>query len=232
MPLLEKGTVMLKKIVCAVALATLVSVAPASAQDYRAEVGVLLGWTFSDGVSGDPYRTLDGETFDRIDPEDSFKWGFDVGVLATENVEVGFLFGQQMTQLIAGGTTEREIGDLSVNTYHGYFAYNFGFGDTPARPYLMFGLGATSFGDVDYTRLSGEAGTVQGVTQFSTVWGAGVKLYPAPNVGVRFGLHWVPTYIKSDAEGWWCDPWWGCYLVGDPQYSNQWDLNGGISFRF
>jgi hypothetical protein len=32
--------------------------------------------------------------------------------------------------------------------------------------------------------------------------------------------------------GWWCDPWWGCYVVGDAQYSNQFEIIGGISFRF
>jgi hypothetical protein len=45
-------------------------------------------------------------------------------------------------------------------------------------------------------------------------------------------LAWTPTYIKSDAEGWWCDPYWGCYTVGSAQYSNQFQLAGGITLRF
>jgi len=45
-------------------------------------------------------------------------------------------------------------------------------------------------------------------------------------------VRWTPTYIKSDAAGWWCDPYWGCYLVGNAQYSNQFDINGGVTFRF
>jgi hypothetical protein len=57
-------------------------------------------------------------------------------------------------------------------------------------------------------------------------------MFPRPNVGLRFGLQWTPTYIKSDAEGWWCAPYWGCCVVSDPQYSKQWDLSGGIAFRF
>ncbi|MET0213234.1 MAG: hypothetical protein ABW292_09540 [Vicinamibacterales bacterium] len=40
------------------------------------------------------------------------------------------------------------------------------------------------------------------------------------------------AYIKSDAAGWWCDPYWGCYLVGDPQYSNQFGFTGGVTIRF
>ena len=42
----------------------------------------------------------------------------------------------------------------------------------------------------------------------------------------------MPTYIKSDAEGYWCDPYWGCYVVGDAQYANQFEFSAGISLRF
>jgi hypothetical protein len=211
------------------ALATLVSAAPAFAQ--RVEVSGLVGWTFSDGVDGQAVTTAEG-IYDRVDPKDSFKWGFLAGVLVSPNAEVGFQFGQQMTQLEASGTNTREIGDMSINTYHGYFAYNFGEVDAVVRPYVMGGMGATNFSSIDYTRITGESGTIGGETQFSTTWGAGVKVFASPNVGARFGVQWTPTYIKSDPGGWWCDPWWGCYLVGNAQYANQWDLGGGITFRF
>jgi hypothetical protein len=69
-------------------------------------------------------------------------------------------------------------------------------------------------------------------TRLSSTWGAGVKFYATPNVGVRFGLQWTPTYIKSNAVGWWCDPFWGCYLAGSPEYNHQFDLSGGLTFRF
>jgi hypothetical protein len=32
--------------------------------------------------------------------------------------------------------------------------------------------------------------------------------------------------------GWWCDPYWGCYLVGNSQYSNQFQFTGGVTVRF
>ena len=62
--------------------------------------------------------------------------------------------------------------------------------------------------------------------------GSQVRLPGAGNVGIRFEGRWTPTYIKSDSEGVWCDPYWGCYTVGDAQYSNQWELSGGITLRF
>jgi len=205
---------------------------PALAQDHRGEVSVLVGWTFSDGVSGDSILAGDGNRYDRVDPKDSFKWGFDVGAYASENLQVGFLFGQQMSKLTFGGSATSEVGDLKVNTYHGYFAYNFGESSAPVRPYAMVGLGATNFASVDFTSPGGRIGTTGSETQFSTTWGAGVKFFASPNVGARVGIQWTPTYIKSDAGGWWCDPYWGCYLTGNAQYSNQWDFSGGLTFRF
>ena len=59
-----------------------------------------------------------------------------------------------------------------------------------------------------------------------------MKLYGTSKIGGRIGARWTPTYIKSDADGYWCDPYWGCYLVGNAQYSNQFDINGGVTFRF
>jgi Outer membrane protein beta-barrel domain len=221
-----------KSIAAAVALVVFASSAPAFAQAPKVEVSVFGGWTFSDGVSGNTVLGGDGQLYDRIDPEDSFNWGFSAAGLVGPNYEVGFLFNQQMTALEAGGTATKEIGDININTYHGYFAYNVGETDASVRPYFLIGAGATSYGGVSFTRANGQTTEIGGETQFSTTIGAGVKIFPSPKVGARFGARWTPTYIKSDAAGWWCDPYWGCYLVGSAQYSNQWDLSGGITFRF
>jgi hypothetical protein len=80
--------------------------------------------------------------------------------------------------------------------------------------------------------VTGGTREIGGETQFSTTWGLGVKLYPGRSVGLKLGVRWTPTYIKSDAEGWWCDPYWGCYVVGDAQYSNQFEFAGGLTIRF
>ena len=180
------------------------------------EISGFAGWAFSDGVDGDPQLGIDGNFYDRVDPKDSATFGFTFGVLAGDNAEVGFMFGRQASTLVADGTNQREIGDMDVSTYHGYFGYNWGDPDGSVRPFFFGGLGATTFGEVTGS-IAGQTRTISSETQFSTTWGAGVKLYPAPNVGLRIGLHWTPTYIKSDAGGWWCDPWYGCYLVGNAQ---------------
>jgi hypothetical protein len=203
---------------------------PAFAQP-RVEVSGIIGWTFSDGVTGQAVLAGDGNIYDAIDVVDSFNWGFGIGVLATENAEVGFMYGRQESRLDVTGTNTVEVGDMAVTTYHGYFAYNFGPADSPVRPYVLGGIGATSYASVPFT-FAGVSRETGGDTQFSTTWGAGVKFVPSRGIGVRAGVQWTPTYIKSDAVGWWCDPFWGCYVVGDAQYANQFSFNGGVIFRF
>jgi hypothetical protein len=221
---------MVRKVVWLVAMIVLVAAAPAFAQP-RVEISGILGWTFSDGVTGQAVLAGDGNIYDEIDVADSFSWGFGIGVLATENAEVGFMYGRQESRLDVKGTNTVEVGDMAVSTYHGYFAYNFGPADSPVRPYVLGGIGATSYGSVPFA-VAGRVGETEGNTQFSTTWGAGVKFVPSRGIGVRAGVQWTPTYIKSDAVGWWCDPFWGCYVVGDAQYANQFAFNGGVIFRF
>jgi hypothetical protein len=221
---------MFKRIVVAAGLFVMAG-SPAFAQG-RVEVSVFGGWTFSDGVSLDgAILAGDGNLYDRVDPKDAGSFGFSIGVLASENAEVGFIYGLEPSSLVFGGTNEREVGDLDVTTYHGYFAYNWGAADSPVRPFLFGGLGATNFGTVDVT-VAGVNRSIGGQTQFSTTWGGGVKFYPAPRFGVRAALRFTPTYIKTDEEGWWCDPYWGCWVVGNAQYSNQFEFSGGVTFRF
>ena len=40
----------------------------------------------------------------------------------------------------------------------------------------------------------------------------------------------LPCCLAAYGGG--CDPFWGCYVVGNAQYSNQFDVSGGIMFRF
>jgi opacity protein-like surface antigen len=207
------------------------AVASAQAQDPRVEISGTAGWTFSDGVSGDGVAVPGVGSFNRIDPKDAFSWGARLGFLATPNVEVGFLFDQQSTTLQVGGTSSFDLGDLSLRNYHGYVAYNFGDSDAQVRPYMLGGAGATQYGTIS-VNVGDTQRDISGNTKFSSTWGAGVKLFPSPRVGIRLEGRWTPTYIKSDAAGWWCDPYWGCYVVGDAQYSNQFELSGGLTLRF
>jgi hypothetical protein len=215
----------IRKLTWMVAVAVLVG-ASAQAQDARVELSGTAGWTFSDGV------TAANTDFVRLDPKDAFSWGARIGFLVNENVEVGGLFNVQSTSYELSGGSTVDLGDVSIYNYHGYIAYNFGAADAPVRPYFLGGLGATQYGSLN-TNFLGVQREIGGETQFSTTWALGLKMFPgAGNFGIRLEGRWTPTYIKSDAEGVWCDPYWGCYTVGDAQYSNQWELSGGVTLRF
>lgn len=223
---------MLKKGIVTVLLLLVTGVAPAFAQSHKMEVSGFFGWSLSDGVDGNAVLAGNGQIYDKIEPKDSGIYGFSVGALLGEGAEVGFLFSQQPSTLMVSGTSDLELGDMKINTYHGYFAYNFGEVDAKTRPFVFIGLGATNYGSVDVTTPGGRAFTTGGETQFSTTWGAGAKIYPSSNVGIRVAATWTPTYIKTDSAGWWCDPYWGCYLVGNAQYSSQFHFTGGVLVRF
>ena len=215
----------------AVAIGAVLAATPAQAQDPRVEIGGSVGWTLSDGVTFDGVVAGNGNVYNSIEPKDSFSYTLNIGFLVNPNVEVGFLFGQQKSKLVVGGSSDFEVGDINVDNYHGYVAYYFGHHDAKARPYFLAGAGATHYGGVPFT-VGNTSGETEGNSLFSTTWGLGVKMYPSPRVGINLGVRWTPTYIKSDATGWWCDPYWGCYVVGDAQYSNQFEFSGGLVFRF
>jgi outer membrane protein W len=209
-----------------IALAMGLAASSAQAQSSKFEISATAGWTFSDGVSGATVETDEG-TFNRLDPADSFSWGLRFGYMLSENSEIGFLFDTQPTQLEAGGRDKATVGDMNVYNYHGYYSFAFSNIDAVARPYILVGLGATQFGAV-----SADQGDLDGGTQFSATLALGAKIFPfaSPKFGFRAEARWTPTYIKSDPGGWWCG-FYGCYLTEDPQYANQFELNGGIILR-
>ena len=222
---------MWRKSMCLIAMIVLTA-AKAAAQDPRVEVSATAGWTYGNGLNADGSLTVPGVgTFNAIDPKDAFSWGLRLGFFAGENSEIGFLFNQQATELELGGTTTIKLGDMNINNYHGYYAYNFGDAGAAVRPYLLIGLGATQYAEVTAT-VAGTSRDIPSDTRFSGTGAFGVKVYPGENVGFRFEGRWTPTYLTTTNAGWWCDPYWGCYVVNDYKYANQFELAAGISIRF
>ena len=214
------------------ALAAILVAAPSRAQDSKVEISGLAGWTLSDGVSGASILAADGNIYNEIGPKDSFSWGLTIGYVLNENYTLEFMYDQQVSKLEVQGTATREIGDFKINSYHGAIVWNGGPADSTMRPFFFLGAGATSYPGVDFTGVNGDQREIGGNSKFSGTLGAGLKVYPGSNVGLKFQARWTPTYIKSDTEGYWCDPYWGCYVVGDAQYANQFGFTGGITLRF
>ena len=210
----------------------MLSAQSATAQEPRVEITGFGGFTLSEGVKADPGRLL-SEVIDEVNPTSGGSFGAGIGVFVSELVQVGFQWSRQLSNLEAKGTMTRDIANLDVDNYHGVFTYNFGDSRAPVVPFILGGVGATRFSPGD---AMGDA--IESKTKFSSTWGGGVKIFPVPNVGVTLTGRWTPTYIKSDAAGIYCSPYWspyypgGCVPLSDPDYANQFEMTGGISFRF
>jgi hypothetical protein len=210
------------------AISILAAAASTFAQTKRIEVNPFFGYTASDGVTVDPF-IIGGQVFDTVNAASGMAFGVQFGVFVTENAEVGFLWAREFSTLQAKNGISNDLTDMNVDNYHAIFTYNWGDESAVTRPFLFGGLGATSFAPED---IAGQ--DIDGETRFSGTWGGGVKIYPTPAFGFTVMGRWTPNYIKSDPAGVWCSPYWfyGCYVVGDPQYANQFEFSGGLSFRF
>jgi outer membrane protein W len=222
---------MLRKMIVLMSVgAVLTCVAPAAAQ--KMEIGTTFNSGLSDGVSGESHLAVDGHVYDRIDPSNGFAWGLQIGYYITPQWETEFIYSHQGSQLEIGGTNTFTVGDMSVSTYHGAITYNFGEEESRFRPYIFGGLGATNYGSVTFTDNLCTSREIGGQSKFSTTWGGGVKVYANKNVGFKAAVRFTPAYIKTDSAGWWCDPYWGCYVVGNAQYATQIEIGAGLTFRF
>ena len=217
----------------AVTLAALAvwAASPATAQP-RVEISGFGGYTFSEGINVDPGSRLSA-VIDEVDATSGTSFGAGLGVFVTDYAQIGFQWSQQDSTLQVSGTTEREVASLTIDNYHGVFTFNFAESDALVVPFAFGGVGATRYNPGDAMGLA-----IDGETQFSSTWGAGVKVYPSQRVGVSLTGRWTPTYIKSDTAGIYCSPYWspyypgGCVTLPDPDYSNQLEITGGISLRF
>jgi len=203
----------------------------AGAQDHRVEISGWGGYTFSEGINVNPNTTI-GILVREVHPTSGPAYGASVNVFVTEDVQVGFLWDQQESELEikgTGGLGKTNVADMKVRNYHGIFTYNFGDERDTMRPYILGGVGATQYSPGNIMQFS-----VDGATKFSSTWGGGVKFYAGDVFGINVGARWTPTYIKSDPGGIWCSPYWpgGCWQLAEPDYSNQLEFFGGVVLRF
>lgn len=208
---------------------------PAAAQyrgrpSHRFTVSAFGGYTFSDGVEIDPIA-FGGGFVTGIDAVDGINAGVAAGFFVNPAVSLEFQWMRQESELTPEGTGSGLNGYrayMRIDNYHGNVLFHYGRQDLRFRPYFLFGLGST-----DATpRVQGQ--DVNSSARFSGTLGVGANAYMGDALGVRLQLRWTPTYIKSEASGVWCDPWypWICYVVEDYDYVNQWAFSGGLTLRF
>ena len=214
----------------AVALA---GVSAAGAQERRFEFGGTFGRTFSEGVHGVGVLGTSGLPATGISPEDGVSYSLFAVYFLNENLQLGVQAGRQESELHLKSAPPVDVGGLDIENYHAVLTTLMGDDDLRARPYFLIGLGVTRFSQVNFTGLDALPRSLQGRTRFSPTVGTGVKIYlPSRKYGLNLGLRWTPTFLKSGDAGFWCNPYWGCFMVENTQFVHQIELAGGIQLRF
>jgi hypothetical protein len=226
----RKDSAMWKQ-VALVLIGLVFTAAAASAQ--RLEASAAAGFTGAEGISSDE-RPLLGQRYDEATIDSGASFNFTFGVFLNDNAQVEFLFSRQGSELGADGPAgELAVSELTLYNYHGNFVYNFGETDATVRPFLFGGLGATNASFGSFLLPTGGVNVeIDSQTRFSSTWGGGVKMYFTPMLGAKVMGRWTPTYIRTEDVGIWCDPFYGCWVLGEAQYANQFEISGGVTVRF
>jgi opacity protein-like surface antigen len=195
----------------------LVGLAAGDARAQRVEVQPFVGVRFGGGFEASN-DVLGPDALD-INIASGFVWGGTFGVDVTPQVQLEFMYSRHESGFeLENGDT---LFDAALTQYHGNVLIHFG-DPSSARPYIIFGAGATQVSpDAD----------IDGVTKFSYTIGAGAKVPVSEHVGTRFQFRLTPTYVTEDAALF-CDIFGFCYVVGVANYAYQWELTGGVTFRF
>ena len=111
-----------------------------TAAQQRIEVQPFFGGRFGGGFDVDA-PVPGGFRVAEVDFESGPVYGFTAGVFVTQMVQLEFLLSRQQTGIEVDGV---KISDASHTQYHGNVLFHFGDDDSKVRPYVLFGLGAST----------------------------------------------------------------------------------------
>ena len=159
----------------------------------------------------------------QVTADHSFAFGAGIGYVPNSQFMFEAEYAYQPTELVLQQSLDpgTKTADLAIHKIRGNFYFSSPAGDAPVQPYFLLGLGAAIF-DAD----RGSA------TKFSWQLGAGIKKMTSDTMGFKLSAAYAPSYLTEDNDGYWCDPWYGCYTYPDPQYLDQWEFSLGIVKRF
>ena len=186
------------------------------------EVTGHVGGQFNGGLD------LSTSLFRRIEVGNSTNYGVTAGYLLGERYGIEFQWNHTKADTVAqpaGGGSDIKVFSLNMDQYMGNLLFHFADREAKLRPFAFVGLGASD--------LSPDRSGVSGATRFAFSLGGGAKYNLSKHFGLRGQAKWSPTYITSTDGGYWCDPFWGgCWVVGNDHYLHEFDVTGGITFRF
>jgi opacity protein-like surface antigen len=184
--------------------------------------------TFQVGAQINGGYNLSTSFFNRIEVANGVNYGITTGYLVGEHGGIEFQWNHNSadTRGQASGVSSAKLFTLTQNQYMGNFLFHFTPRSMRMRPFLFAGVGANS--------LTADVSSVSGSTRFIFALGGGAKYNVSNHLGLRAQLRWAPTYLTTTNNGgYWCDPFWGgCWVVGNSHYLHEFDITGGVTFRF
>jgi hypothetical protein len=117
---------------------------------------------------------------------------------------------------------------LKIDQAHANFIHQYQLRDSKAMPFVMAGLGATTY-------RANRAGQSVSKSYFSFALGGGVKYYVMPHLGFRGEGRWSPTVLSGSDSDFWCS--FGgfgasCRIRLKTSLQHQLHLTAGLILRF
>jgi len=207
---------MFKRIVLGFLLVVVCGVGTASAVSFEVTpfVGIRTTGEFDDIAATVPIREVE------IDSGTSY--GLTFGVEFNENWQAELLFSTQTSDFTATPNTgpRVDLGEIDTTVIHVGGVYQFKTEDDPWRPIVTFSLGSTNFDPEDFGDDS----------KFSLSLGGGAKYRFNDRLGLKLLGRWITTEINDDDEIY-CGA-FGCYVVEDSNFLNQFEFTAGLAIRF
>jgi hypothetical protein len=211
------------------AIALLCLTAQLSVAQYRFEITPHVGYRWGGSLDSHnsasptvPAATL----YDKLSVQGSVSYGVGGGYYVSPSLMLDFDWMRQGTAIDARritGITDKSLADFTMNTYHFGFNYFISEPEAKMRPYIRVGLG--------WTASRPEVNGVNTFNRFSAAIGGGLKYYIHRNFGVGAQIQYMPAYVYSNTDGFWCG-WYGCWTTSNSHYLHQGDVSLMFSFRF
>jgi hypothetical protein len=198
----------------------------------RIEIQPFGGFT----VSGDiPLKSSNNEQFGSIHVGSSANAGVTLGFNLNESDSVEGLWRRQNTtgllpaEFITPATSlTNSPFNLKIDQIHCNFLHHYAVTNPKVLPYIMAGLGATTYHGSLLDRNNS-------MTRFSFAFGGGVKYFFTSGFGIRLESRWAPTLLSASDSQFWCSIGGAgtqCVVHLKAVLQNQVDFTGGIVFRF
>jgi len=221
------------KIWMCIAFLMLMGASPALAEDFkRFEFQPFGGYTVSGSI---PLVGDDDIKQGSIHVNSSYNGGatFTVNLNELDAIEAHwqrqFTEGRLPAEMVVPHLSENGTTfNLKIDQYHCNFLHHYEISVPKVLPYVMAGLGATTY----YANLGGRNDSR---TYFSFSLGGGIKYFVSRHIGFRGEARWSPTLVSASDSSFWCSiggEGATCLVHLKAALQDQLDVTGGIVFRF